>query len=92
MAHLAGTIDMSPRRLQRLFDAYVGASPKWVIRRYRIQEAAARAARGPVAWAQLAVDLGYSDQAHFVRDFVANVGVTPTQYTRLCGAGGAQPG
>jgi AraC-like DNA-binding protein len=35
------------RRLQRLFRDHVGAGPKWVIRRYRLHEAAARAADGP---------------------------------------------
>jgi AraC-like DNA-binding protein len=78
------------RRLQRVFAEYVGASPKWVIRRYRMQEAAASAAVGPVDWAGLALDLGYSDQAHFSRDFSATVGVTPSGYTRLC-AGGEVP-
>ena len=37
-----------------------------------------------VDWARLAADLGGSDQAHFYYDFVANVEVTPSRYTRLC--------
>lgn len=72
------------RRVQRLFAEYVGASPKWVIRRYRMQEAAANAAVGPVSWTRLAADLRYSDQAHFCRDFIANVGVAPSSYARSC--------
>jgi hypothetical protein len=46
-----------------MFAEYVGASPKWVIRPYQMQDAAAHAAAGKVAWARLAADLGYSDQA-----------------------------
>ncbi len=67
-----------------VFADYVGASPKWVTRRFRMQEAAARAAVGPADWARLAVDLGYGDQSHFSRDFTANVGTAPTHYARLC--------
>jgi AraC-like DNA-binding protein len=84
---LARRFETGTRRLQRIFAEYVGASPKWVIRRYRMQDAAAKAGAGKVAWARLAADLGYSDQAHFSRDFAANVGVTPSEYSRMCAAG-----
>lgn len=70
------------RRLQRLFTECVGVSPKWVIRRYRLQEAVERAAGAPVDWAGLAATLGYSDQAHLVRDFTAVAGVSPAAYAR----------
>jgi AraC-like DNA-binding protein len=68
------------RSLQRLFAEYVGASPKWVLRRARLHEAAARADAGPVDWAELAAELGYSDQSHFTRDFAAATGTTPARY------------
>ncbi|MFC9430391.1 DUF6597 domain-containing transcriptional factor [Streptomyces sp. NPDC056987] len=73
---------VSARSLQRLFAAYVGVGPKWVILRYRIHEALERAESGAVDWPALAADLGYSDQAHLVRDFTATVGVPPTAYAR----------
>lgn len=74
---------MSVRRLQRLFTEYVGASPKWVLRRARLQEAAARADAGtPLDLAALAADLGYADQAHLTRDFTATVGAPPSQYAQ----------
>ncbi|MFB8087259.1 DUF6597 domain-containing transcriptional factor [Streptomyces sp. NPDC055992] len=76
---LARAEGVSARSLQRLFAAYVGVGPKWVILRYRIHEALERAGAGPdVDWAALAADLGYSDQAHLVRDFTATLGVPPT--------------
>lgn len=79
----AARLAVPVRRLQRLFAEYVGVSPKWVIRRYRIMEAAERAAAGTgVNWAELAAELGYADQAHLVRDFTAAVGVSPAQYAR----------
>ncbi|WP_306336053.1 helix-turn-helix domain-containing protein [Streptomyces sp. KL118A] len=72
---------MSVRALQRLFSAYVGVGPKWIILRYRIHEALERAeSERDVDWAELAAALGYADQAHLVRDFTATVGVPPTAY------------
>ncbi|WP_328461974.1 AraC family transcriptional regulator [Streptomyces sp. NBC_00448] len=69
------------RRLQRLFAEYVGASPKWVLRRARLHEAAARADEGTrLDWPALAAELGYADQSHFIRDFTAATGVPPTHY------------
>lgn len=82
---LAETAGISARSLQRLFATYVGVGPKWVILRYRIHEALERAESGEgaeVDWAELAAELGYSDQAHLVRDFTATVGVPPTAYAR----------
>lgn len=74
---------MNTRALQRLFREYVGVSPKWVINRYRLHEALARLEAGtPVDWAQFALELGYYDQAHFIRDFTALVGCSPTEYLR----------
>ena len=78
---LAARHAMSPRTLQRLFRRYVGVSPKWVLRRYRLHEAAERIAEGRDGdWAATALELGYFDQAHFIRDFKALVGASPAQY------------
>ncbi|MCP3822087.1 helix-turn-helix domain-containing protein [Streptomyces sp. A3M-1-3] len=83
VAELADAAGLSTRSLQRLFAAYVGVSPKWVILRYRIHEALERAGTdAAVDWAGLATELGYSDQAHLVRDFTARVGVPPTAYAQ----------
>lgn len=81
VSQLARLAAMSERQLQRLFAEYVGVSPKWMLRRARLHEAAQRADAGEVVgWAQLAADLGYADQAHLTRDFTATIGVPPAQY------------
>lgn len=73
----------SDRTLHRLFARYVGASPAWVIRRYRLQAAAKRlTARPPADVRTVAWELGYADQAHFIRDFRATIGVTPGAYVQ----------
>jgi AraC-like DNA-binding protein len=83
VAQLAEVSGLPERKLQRLFSDYVGVSPKWVMRRARLHEAALRVdADGPasVDWAALAADLGYADQAHLTRDFTATLGVPPSRY------------
>ena len=72
---------MSTRSLQRLFAGYVGLSPKAVLARYRLQDAAASIDAGDVTdLTSLAAELGWFDQAHFSRDFRSVVGVTPSTY------------
>jgi AraC-like DNA-binding protein len=79
--HLTDRLDTSERTLQRLFRRYVGASPRWVIKRYRVYEALERLTLGrPAEFASLAQDLGYFDQAHFINDFKKLVGCAPQEY------------
>lgn len=80
---LADRNAVTVRSLQRMFAKYVGVSPKWVIRRYRLHEAAEQLGNGrTVDYADLAAQLGYSDQAHFLRDFKSVVGVSPGAYAK----------
>src|SRR5262249_28454258 len=76
------------RGIQRLFSEYVGVSPKWVIQRSRLLEAVDRVHTGAsVDWSDLALDLGYSDQAHFIRDFKRLVGRSPGDYAKRLSGG-----
>ncbi|MES2018397.1 MAG: helix-turn-helix domain-containing protein [Pseudomonadota bacterium] len=80
---LAARCGLNKRRLQRLFQHYVGVGPKWVIKRYRMHDAVARLqSDAPPQLARLALDLGYFDQAHFINDFTALVGKAPGEYLR----------
>jgi AraC-like DNA-binding protein len=81
---VAEAVGMSIRPLQRLFRDYVGASPKWVIRRHRLQEAAVRLERdGGGSLAALAAELGYADHAHLSRDFKIATGRSPSEFARV---------
>jgi AraC-like DNA-binding protein len=69
------------RRLQRLFEHYVGATPKWVLARYRIHDAVSDLDAGYAgSLADLAASYGWFDQAHFTREFTKLVGVPPGAY------------
>jgi len=81
---------MSVRQLQRLFRKYVGVGPKWVIKRFRLQEAAERIEREPaVPLTDLAMQLGYFDQAHFIKDFKSVLGMPPAAYRSWTSPAGA---
>lgn len=71
----------SRRTLQRRFSHYVGVGPKWVLARYRLHDAVTELDAGydgPLI--DLAYAYGWYDQAHFIRDFVDLVGLTPGEY------------
>jgi AraC-like DNA-binding protein len=66
-----------------VFRAHVGATPKHVIRRTRLQEVALRLERGDaVSLSRLAAELGYADHAHLARDFKGATGKSPSAFGR----------
>ena len=86
---LAAAAGLGTRTVQRLFAEHVGPGPKWVIRRYRLEEVVGRLeAGGRVDWAELAASLGYADQGHLSRDFADLFGEPPTWYARRYPADG----
>lgn len=81
---LAVRTGLGKRSLQRLFSEYVGVTPRWVIRRYRLHELVERFNSGERPdYAQLAVELGYFDQAHLINDFRSIAGYTPSRYKSI---------
>lgn len=79
----------SVRTTQRVFRRYVGVPVKWVLCRYRLQQAALEIeSAGSVDFADLAVRLGWYDQAHFINDFRGMLGCTPGEYAMRFGQKG----
>jgi AraC-like DNA-binding protein len=77
---IAAHFEINVRALQRLFERYVGLSPKWVIRKYRLHEVLDNAENNKQDWLATSMALGYTDQAHFIKDFKDIIGVTPSSY------------
>jgi AraC-like DNA-binding protein len=76
----------SARTTQRVLRRYVGVPVKWVLCRYRLQQAALEIESHPgVDFADLAVRLGWYDQAHFINDFRSMLGCTPGEYAAAHG-------
>jgi AraC-like DNA-binding protein len=84
VATIGGVVDrigLSQRRFIELFRDQVGLAPKAFCRVRRFQRVLASVHRQPVVdWAQVALDGGYYDQAHFIHDFQAFSGMTPAAY------------
>lgn len=72
----------SPRRFIELFHSAVGLTPKHYYRVQRFSSALARMAQGhgEARLADVALDAGYADQAHFSREFRELAGVAPSTY------------
>ena len=84
VAQLTGMIGMSQRRFLDRFRSEVGMAPKLFARVQRFQAVIGTVhTLGEVNWAGIAADCGYFDQAHFVHDFHAFSGFTPTAYLAL---------
>jgi AraC-like DNA-binding protein len=71
---------LSPKRLAAAFRAEVGLAPKAYLRVRRLQAALRRLDTGLARGASIAAELGYFDQAHFVREFRSFTAMTPTEY------------
>jgi len=83
VTELAERVGVGERQLQRICRRRIGLSPKWLLQRRRLQDAAARLGEvGPPALADLATELGYADQAHFTRDFTTVLGRPPGRFAR----------
>ncbi|WP_225413239.1 AraC family transcriptional regulator [Stigmatella hybrida] len=74
---------VSPRQFERRFQAQVGLTPKVLCRIARVRHAVALLGAQPgLPGAHLALEAGYYDQAHLVREFRALTGLTPGAYAR----------
>ena len=77
---LSDRTHVSVRSLQRNFIKYLGLSPKWLIRKYRLHQALSELENRETEVGDLVVRLGYTDQSHLIRDFKDILGVTPKGY------------
>ncbi|MBO9151665.1 DUF6597 domain-containing transcriptional factor [Chitinophaga sp. GCM10012297] len=69
---------ISARQLRRLFDRYVGESPKTFSKVVRFQQVLqAKPSAESLRKNKIFYDAGYYDQAHFIREFRAMYGLSP---------------
>ena len=81
VSRMADELGFSQRRFIQLFSNEVGLTPKLFSRVSRFQRIIRTAhAVGEINWAEMALDCGYYDQAHFIHDFRSFAGITPSEY------------
>ncbi len=81
VAGVTNQIGLSPKRFIQVFRDETGFTPKVFCRIRRFQQALdCMDGRKSVDWAQVALDCGYFDQAHFIHDFRAFSGINPSSY------------
>ena len=83
---VARQVNLSQRRFIELFRDEVGLTPKLFCRVQRFQNvinSIEHKAEAEVDWVDLALSHGYSDQSHFIHDFRAFSGLSPTEYLPL---------
>ena len=90
---VAATVGVGERRLQQIFHAHVGLTPRTWSRLARLH-GCLRALRlnMPPAWSDLAVDSGFYDQSHLVNEFRALCGLTPTEFLARSASGSSKTG
>ena len=77
---LAAEVGVGERRLQQLFHAEVGPTPRTFSRLARLHGCLRALRQYPArGWAELAHDSGFYDQSHLVNEFRALCGLTPSE-------------
>lgn len=75
---------LGPTRFIARFEQQVGLTPKRYGRVLRFHSLLSRIALAPPQdWALTAVEAGYADQSHLIREFNRLTGITPTAYAPL---------
>jgi AraC-like DNA-binding protein len=84
IAGIARRSGWSERRFSQMFREQIGFSPKVWYRLRRFQRAVRQLHTDMnVSWAELAVECGFYDQAHFANEFRAFAGFDLTTYTSM---------
>ena len=77
---IAGHIGISADYLTDCFRQELGITPMIYLRRYRIRQARELLETSDLSIMQIALDVGFSESAHFTRTFQREVGMTPRAY------------
>ena len=78
---MAKALGVSQDRLEKQFRRFVGATPKQYCSILRFRNALA-SANPQTRFTDIAVEAGYYDQSHFIREFRSVTGMTPRQFFR----------
>lgn len=80
LTEMAQSVGLSVEHLRELFKSEIGMTPTQYQKRLRLLEARRLLESTFLNVQEIAVQVGLSDDSHFVRDFKKLYGLTPAQY------------
>jgi signal transduction histidine kinase/DNA-binding response OmpR family regulator len=84
---LAGTVNMSSSQINRKLHGLIAQPASQLIRSMRLQRAADLLKQDAGTVAEIAYQVGFSDQAHFARSFKKQFGCAPSEFRRVLESG-----
>ena len=83
VSELSKNVNSSQRQLCRKFDKWIGISPKAFCRIIRFQTILRMLSQNPKCnLLHIALDSGYYDQSHFIREFNSCCGLNPSEFLK----------
>jgi len=80
---IANSVNVHPTHLCRAFRQYYHCTPGDYVRQLRIERARHYLAGSDTPLAEIALQVGYSDQSHFTTAFKRLTGFTPSQFRKM---------
>jgi len=82
LSKIAEHVHVSPNHLHTVFKRKMGISPLGYVQEKRIDAAKQRIMAENGSMLQIALELGFCSQSHFIRVFRQQVGITPSEYRK----------
>lgn len=80
VSELSNSLNIHERKLGRIFNRYVGVSPKFYSRIIRFSYIFSVVQEKKMSWGEIAQMTGFFDQSHFIKNFREFTGEEPSKY------------
>ena len=80
ISNLSGQNGWSPKQTERLFLKYAGFSPRTFMKLIRFRKVVESLSSKPESFTKAALDMGFYDQSHFIKEFHNYTGINPGSF------------